>query len=83
MEVLVRTLRAKRPNGGEVLIDEYWDFVDMSPRQSGTDYVPGMKHFVLRTGEPVSVLDEGVLQNGRNGEVLVVLGEVSPQPKKT
>ena len=77
MEVLVRTLRARRPNGGELLVDEYWEFVDLSPRQSGTDYVPGMKRFLLRTGEPVSVLDEGVFQNGRNGEVLLVLGQVS------
>ena len=79
----MRTFRARRPNGVEVLVDEYWDFIDMSPRQSGTDYVPGMKRFMLRTGEPVSVLGEGTMQNGRNGEVLLVLGEIGQHRKAT
>ena len=78
MEVLVRTLRAKRPDGGEVMVDEYWDFVDMSPRRSGTDYVPGQKRFMLRSGEPIRELEEETLQNGRTGEILLVLGAVSP-----
>lgn len=78
MDVLVRTIRARRPNGREVLVDEYWDFVDMSPRRSGTDYVPGQKRFMLRSGEPIRELEEETLQNGRTGEVLHVLGAVSP-----
>ena len=78
MDVLVRTIRARRPNGGEVLVDEHWDFVDMSPRQSGTDYVPGQKRFMLRTGEPIRELEEETFQNERTGEILLVLGAVSP-----
>ena len=78
MNVLVRTLRVRRPNGAEALVDEYCEFVDVSPRQTGAEYLPGPKRFTLRTGEPVSVLDELTFQNVRTGEVLRILGPVSP-----
>ena len=50
MEVLVRSYRTRRPNGAELLVDEYWDFVDTSPRFTGTSYAPGMKRLALRSG---------------------------------
>ena len=64
-----------------MLVDEYCEFVDMSPRRSGTDYLPGPKRLALRTGEPVTLLDEITLQNARTGEVLRLIGKVSPSSR--
>ena len=78
MEVLVRSYRARRPNGAEVLVDEYWDFVDTSPRFTGTSYVPGMKRFALRSGGDVRQLDETTFQLASSGELLTDVRPVSP-----
>ena len=78
MEVLVRTYRARRPNGAELLIDEYWDFVDTSPLFSGTSYVPGMKRLAARSGGEVRTLDESTLQLVESGEILTDVQPVSP-----
>jgi hypothetical protein len=74
MERVVRTFRVKRPAGLEALVDEIHEFVGMSPRRSGVDYLPGPKRRALRTGEPVNLIDELTLQNARTGEILQVLG---------
>jgi hypothetical protein len=78
MEEVTRTIRVKRPSGAEALVDEVQEFVDMSPRRSGEDYLAGPKRLVLRTGEPVNRIDELTLQNARSGEILRVIGSDSP-----
>ena len=75
---MVRILRVKRPTGAEALVDEYCEFVDMSLRRTGTDYLPGPKRLALRTGGAINVIDELTLQDARSGEVLRVLEAVSP-----
>lgn len=78
MEIRVRSTRARRPGGGEVLVDEYWEMVDHSARYDGSDYLPGSRRLALRTGEPVIRLDEIAFQVVATAEVLIALGEVSP-----
>ena len=78
MEVLVRTYRARRPNGAELLIDEYWDFVDTSPLFSGTSYIPGGKRLSARAGGEVRQLDETTFQLVRSAEILTGIEVVSP-----
>lgn len=78
MEIRVRTTRARRPGGSEVLIDEYWTMVDHSPRHDGSNFLPGPKRLALRTGETVHKLDEFAFQIAATAEVLIALGEVSP-----
>ena len=78
MEVLVRSYRARRPNGAELLVDEYWDFVDTSPRFTGTSFVPGMKRLALRSGGDVRQLDETTFQLASTGELLTDARAVSP-----
>lgn len=78
MEVLVRTYRARRRDGTELLIDEFWDFVDTSPRFTGTGYVPGMKRLALRSGGGVHELDETTFQLASTGELLTDVCPVSP-----
>ena len=78
IEIRVRTIRARRPGGGEVLVDEYWTMVDHSPRHDGSDYLPGPRGLALRTGSTVQRLDECTFQITSTAEVLVALGEVSP-----
>ena len=73
MEVLVRTYRARRPNGVEVLVDEYQEMIDTSARFTGESYAPGGRRFVLRTGETVHKIDEGIYQVARTGEVVMAL----------
>ena len=83
MEVLVRTYRTTRPNGGELLVDEYWDFVDTSPRRTGASYAPGMKRLASRTGEQVRQLDDMAFQLVSSGEILRDIRPVSPLTKET
>jgi hypothetical protein len=73
VEVLVNSSRARRPNGEEVLVDEYRDMVDTSPLFSNTDLVPGMKRLALRTGEPVHKIEEGVFQLVQTGEIITAV----------
>jgi hypothetical protein len=71
VEVPVHKHKVKRANGDQDMIFEYWDFVDMSVRATGTSWVPsGAKRRVLRTGEAVRLLDEGVFQIAATSEVL-------------
>ena len=78
MEVLIRSYRARRPNGAELLVDEFWDFVDTSSRFTGTSYVPGMKRLALRSGGDVRQLDETTFQLASTGELLTDAHPVSP-----
>lgn len=70
MEILARTHRATRPGGAEVIVHEYWQMVDHSPRRNGTDWLPGRKRFVLATGEDLRRVDEYTFQIVRTGEIL-------------
>jgi hypothetical protein len=74
---VVRTIRVTRPAGGEALVDEIHEFVDMSLRRSRADYPARPEAGVLRTGEPVNLIDELTLQNARTGEILRVVGSDS------
>ncbi len=82
VEVLVRTHRAKRPSGAEVLIHEYWEMVDTGPAGSGTNYLPGMKRLALPTGEIVRELDQGFFQLAATGEILRAVG-IAPTGNST
>ena len=73
MEVLVNSSRARRRNGDEVLVDDYRDMVDTSLLFSNTDLVPGMKRLLLRTGEPVRKIEDGVFQLVDTGEIIVAV----------
>lgn len=74
VEVPVHKHRVKRANGDRDMIFEYWDFVDVSARGTGTSWVPsGAKRRQLRTGEAVRFLDEGVFQVAATSEVLISL----------
>ena len=66
----MRTYRTKRPDGAELLVDEFWDFVDTSPRFTGDNYVPGMKRLALRSGGEIRQLDEATFQLVSSGELL-------------
>jgi hypothetical protein len=83
MEVLVRSYRTRRPNGAELLVDEYWDFVDTSPRFTGTSYAPGMKRLALRSGGEVRQLDESAFQLVSSGELLTDVRVVSTGTRQT
>jgi hypothetical protein len=83
MEVLVRSYRTRRPNGAELLVDEYWDFVDTSPRFTGTSYAPGMKRLALRSGGEVRQLDETAFQLVSSGELLTDVRVVSTGTSQT
>jgi len=72
VDVLIHKHAVRRPNGDQVVVEEHWDFVDVSPRQTGTDWAPGGKRFVLSTGETVYRIDDGVFQLGSNGEILLL-----------
>lgn len=78
MDVLVRTYRTKRPNGADLLVDEYWDFVDISPRFTGTSYVPGMKRFASREEGDVRQIDDATFQLVSTGDILTDVCPVSP-----
>jgi hypothetical protein len=68
------TQKARRPNGEHVYVDEFWEFVDTSPRLTGTSWVPGGgKRRALRTGEAVRLIDEGVFQLVATSEILKAL----------
>lgn len=82
MEVLVRTYWAKRPSGARLLVDEFWDFVDMSPRFVGTNYVPGMKRFASREGGDVRQIDDDTFQLVSSGEILTDVCPVSPLTRR-
>jgi hypothetical protein len=71
MEQLVQCSRVHRPNGDEVLVDEYRDMVDTSARFTSTGLVRGMKRLALRTGEPVRQIEEGVFQLVQTGEIMI------------
>jgi hypothetical protein len=74
VEVPVHRHKVRRANGQSDMIFEYWDFVDMSARGTGTSWVPsGAKRRQLRTGEAVRLLDEGVFQIAATSEVLTRL----------
>jgi hypothetical protein len=70
MEILARTHRPSRPGGTAVVVHEYWQMVDYSPRRNGTDWLPGPKRFSLETGEDVRRVDEYTFQVVRTGEIL-------------
>jgi hypothetical protein len=70
MEILSRTHRASRPGGTQVVVNEYWQMVDHSPRRNGTDWLPGPKRFALETGEVVRRVDEYTFQVVNTGEIL-------------
>ena len=70
MEILARTHRASRPGGTQVVVNEYWQMVDHSPRRNGTDWLPEPKRFALETGEVLRRVDEYTFQVIRTGEVL-------------
>ena len=70
MEILARTHRASRPGGAEVVVNEYWQMVDYSPRRYGTDWLPGPKRFALESGEVLRLVDEFTFQVVRTGEIL-------------
>ena len=73
MEILVRTHRARRPGGTEVVIHEYCRMVDHSPRGNGTDWLPGPKRFAIQTGEPLRRVDESTFQVIATGEIVTTL----------
>jgi hypothetical protein len=70
MEILARTHRARRAGGAEVVLNEYWQMVDHSPRRNGTDWLPGPKRFALETSEGLRRVDEYTFQIVRTGEIL-------------
>ena len=70
MEILTRTHRASRPGGAVVVVNEYWQMVDYSPRRNGTDWLPGPKRFALGTGEVLRRVDEYTFQVVRTGDTL-------------
>ena len=82
VEVPMFSYRARRPNGDEVFVCEYWRFVDMSPRRTGTSWVPGGgKRRALRTGEPVRLIEDGVFQLTATSEILTTESlKHSPEP---
>lgn len=83
VEVLVRTFWATRPNGSRLLVDEFWDFVDMSPRFTGTNYVPGMRRLASRDGGEVRQIDDDTFQLISSGEILTDVCPVSPLTRRT
>ena len=74
VEVPVHKHKVRRANGAQDMIFEFWDFVDMSARGTGTSWVPsGAKRRELRTGEAVRQLDDGIFQIAATSEVLTKL----------
>lgn len=71
MEALIHQHRTRRPSGEQVVIEEHWEFVDVSLRRTGTDWAPGGKRFALSKGECVHKIDDGVFQVAATGEILI------------
>lgn len=46
----------------KALVHKCWKMVDHSPRQDGSDWLPGGKRFALTTGESVRRVDEIAFQ---------------------
>jgi len=78
MEVHVRSFKTRRPGGGLLVVDEFWEMVDHSPLSNGSDYLPGGKRFAVKGGEAVRRVDEAVFQLVSNGEILTVLSIAPP-----
>lgn len=73
MEILIRTHRASRPGRTEVVVYEFCQMVDHSPRRNGTDWLPGPKRFVLQSGEALRRIDDYTFQIIDTGEIVRTL----------
>lgn len=72
VETVVHKHLAKRPGGQQVVIHEIWEFVDVSLRRDGTEWVPGGKRYALSTGETVHRIDEFAFQLAATGAILIL-----------
>lgn len=74
MESKVRTIKAQKPNGAVMEIDEWQEFVEVTSKDSPTrEYIPGLKRYTLRLGGgAVNFVDDKTFKVVSTGEVLTI-----------
>lgn len=73
METVVHQYLAKKPSGKQVVIEEHWEFVDVSLSRTGTEWAPGGKRFTLANGDALRKIDQDVFQIISTGEILFLM----------